>query len=204
MKFGEFLEKAFFYLSVPKCVSCKERLSTTEIALCSDCHKKAEEASLRDCPICLKPISECPCVNKYLEAHFVKKHIKLYKYGADENSKPYDALVYAIKRCDRDDVFDFLADRLTDAVIGHDFKLDNALITNVPRRKSAILRFGVDHAKLLSERVSKRLGIEYVELLRSKAKTAQKSLVGAERIANTDYSVYRDMDLSEKCVIILA
>ena len=203
MKFGEFLDKAFFYLSVPKCVSCKERLSITETALCNDCLKKADEASLRGCPVCLKPILQCLCVNRHLESHFVKGHIKLYKYGADENSKPYDALVYAIKRGDREDLFDFLAERLADAVIKHGVKLDNTVITNVPRRKSAILRFGLDHAKLLAERVAKRLGIDYVELLKSSAKTAQKALKGAERISNTDFSVFCEMDLTGKRVIIL-
>ena len=203
MKFKEFLDKAFFYLSVPKCVSCKERLSTAEIALCDTCLKKADEASMRECPICLKPTSLCLCINAHLESHFVKSHIKLYKYRADENSNPYDALVYAVKRGEREDLFDFLAVRLGDAVIKNEIKLDNAIITNVPRRRAAILRFGIDHAKLLAQRVAKRLCINYVGLLTSKAKTAQKALKGAERIVNTDYSVSCEMDLSGKRVIIL-
>ena len=51
--------------------------------------------------------------------------------------------------------------------------------------------------------LSKRLGIDYVELLKSSAKTAQKALKGAERISNTDFSVFCEMDLTGKRVIIL-
>lgn len=203
MKFGEFLNKAFFYLSVPKCVSCKERLLPENKALCDACLARAREAMERECPVCLKQITLCQCANKHLSAHFVKGHIKLYKYGEGECSKPLDSLVYAIKRGEREDLFDFLAELLSGAVKSHGIPLDNAVITNVPRRKSAILRFGVDHARLLSERTSKLLGIRYLDLLKSGAKTAQKSLKGVDRIANTDFTVTADMDLSGHTVIIL-
>lgn len=203
MKFGEFLNKAFFYLSVPKCVSCKERLLPENKALCDGCLARAREAMERECPICLKQISLCRCQNKHLTSHFVKGHIKLYKYGEGECAKPFDSLIYAIKRGDREDLFSFLADLLASAVKSHGISLDNAVITNVPRRKSAILRFGVDHARLLSERTSKLLGIRYLDLFKSGAKTAQKSLKGVDRIANTDFTVTADMDLTGHTVIIL-
>ena len=203
MKFSEFLEKAFFYLSVPKCVSCKERLLISETAMCASCITKANVAMRCECPICLKETRICSCVNKHLETHFVKGHIKLYKYGVDEYSTPLDLAIYQIKRGSREDVFDFLAEELAEAVRSHDFNLENTVITNIPRRKSAILRFGVDHARLLAERVAKLLSVEYIALLSSTAKTAQKSLKGLERIANTNFSVINDIDLSKKRVIIV-
>jgi ComF family protein len=203
MKFREFLDKAFFYLSVPKCVCCKERLSIKETALSDACLSVAEESIARECPVCLKPTPSCLCQNKYLESHFLKGHIKLYKYGAGDNSKPLDSLVYAIKRGERKDLFDFLATRLADAVRSHGISLVNACITNVPRRRSAILRFGLDHAKVLAERVAERLGIEYMPLLKSTAKRAQKLLSGEERIENTSFSIIRDADLNGRTVIIV-
>lgn len=203
MKFSEFLNKAFFYLSVPKCVSCKERLLPENIALCDRCRTLSIEAIERECPVCLKKTSLCVCTNKHLTSHFIKGHIKLYKYGDGESSRPLDALIYAIKRADRSDLFDFAASLLAGAVKAQGISLDNAVITNVPRRKSAILRFGIDHARLLAERTAMLLGVEYLELLKSTAKTAQKSLKGAERIANTDFSVISDTDLTGRTVIIL-
>ena len=203
MKFGEFLEKAFFYLSVPKCVSCKGRLSRNERALCGECLDKSMEAMERECPICLKSVTQCLCANKHLETHFVKGHIKLYKYGDSESAKPLNLLIYEIKRGRRDDVFDFLATELAKAVKEHGINLNNALITHVPRRRSAILRFGIDHARVLAERVATLLSAECITLLASTAKTAQKSLGGRERIANTDFTVVKEVDLSKRTVVIV-
>ena len=203
MKFGEFLNKAFFYLSVPKCVCCRERLLVDELAFCDACIKTAGESMASICPVCLKETRLCLCKNKHLDSHFVKGHIKLYKYADKDFSAPYDAAIYSIKRAERDDIFKLLARELADAVRGHGIKLDGTVITNIPRRKSAIVRFGTDHAKLLAERVAEELSIEYAELLRSTAKTAQKSLKGEERIANTEFSVFREADLSGRRVIIL-
>ena len=203
MKFGEFLEKAFFYLSVPKCVSCKERLSRNERALCGECLDKSMEAMERECPMCLKSVTRCLCANKYLETHFVKGHIKLYKYGDSESAKPLNSLIYQIKQGRREDAFDFLASELAKATSVHGINLDNALITYVPRRRSAILRYGIDHARVLAERVALLLSVECMRLLTSTAKTAQKSLAGAERIANTNYTVVSEPDLSQRTVIIV-
>lgn len=203
MKFGEFLEKAFFYLSVPKCVSCKERLLRSERALCGSCIEKSLDAMVRECPICLKSTNRCLCQNKHLQTHFVKGHIKLYKYGDGECAEPLNALIYQIKQGRRADAFDYLAGELVKSLREHSLKLDNPLITYVPRRRSAILRFGIDHARLLAERVASLLSVECMGLLTSTAKTAQKSLGAAERIANTDFKVVAEPDLTKRTVIIV-
>jgi ComF family protein len=203
MRFGEFLKKAFFYLGVPKCVSCKERLLLEDTAFCKLCVTKYREDEGRECPICLKPTRKCRCANKHMQSHFIKSHIKLYRYRKDECADVLDPAIYAMKRTARDDVFDFLAEELSRAVENSELKLSNAVITSIPRRKSAILRYGDDHAQLLAKRVASRLGIAYIQLFTSTAKRAQKSLNREERIANTDFKLIKEIDLKGKCVIIL-
>ena len=203
MRFGEFLKKAFFYLGVPKCVSCKERLLLEDTAFCKLCITKYREDLGRECPVCLKQTRKCRCANKHMQAHFIKSHLKLYRYHSDECATVLDSAIYAMKNTARDDVFDFLADELSLLVRDSDLKLDDAVITNIPRRKSAVLRYGDDHARLLAERVASRLGITYIQLFASSAKRAQKSLNREERIANTDFKLLKETDLKGKCVIIL-
>ena len=203
MKFKEFLNKAFLYLSVPKCVCCKERLSSTESTLCSECMRIAEESMGIECPVCLKKVKECKCESTHLESHFLKGHIKLYRYAHSEVSKPLDSLIYSLKRGERDDVFELASDLLSKAVLAHGVPLENAYITNIPRRKTAIIRFGVDHARMLAKKVSEKLGIGYLEIFKSTAKTAQKSLRGVERVKNADFSLLNEFDLTKKTVIIV-
>lgn len=77
------------------------------------------------------------------------------------------------------------------------------VITNVPRRKGAILEYGIDHSAALAKEVAKGLGVEYIPILSSNSKRAQKSLRGIDRLSNADFKIKRELDLTGKTVIIV-
>jgi competence protein ComFC len=111
-----------------------------------------------------------------------------------------------MKQDNRKDVIDFLADEMSDAIASCiNADLSTYVITNVPRRKGAIVEFGYDHAERLAKVVSHKMNIEYVELLKSKSKKPQKSVYGHERIENAkfEYKCKKDYTLKGKNVILV-
>lgn len=199
-----FLEKILFYVSVPKCVFCGERLDKEDLALCHKCKEAYNDSKERQCSACLKPLYHCTCPSKYLESHFVHKHIKVFRYLPGEET-PANTLLYKLKRDNRRDVTNFLADELTKS-ISESIKTDeNLIITSVPRRRSAKAKYGFDHAKSLAIAVSKNLNATYKSLLKSKAKIAQKKADSPEaRMKNAVFKITnKNIDLTKKTVIII-
>ena len=119
---------------------------------------------------------------------------------------PSNYLIYSLKQDNRSDVISFLSEELADA-IKSSVSLDSAkvVVTNVPRRRKAIVNFGYDHAKLLATSVAKLLGLEYIELLKSRSKVAQKTVYGEQRMRNAkfDYACDEDLTLKGKTVILI-
>lgn len=206
MKIKEFINRAIYYVSVPKCVLCKEKLDYGERGLCKKCMSAYESHKKRNCPKCSKILSKCFCTYDCLESHGIKNLVKVFRYSKTEQSLPSNYLIYSMKQDNRKDVIDFLADEMSDAIascISAD--LSTYVITNVPRRKGAIVEFGYDHAERLAKAVSHKMNIEYVELLKSKSKKPQKSVYGHERIENArfEYKCKKDYTLKGKNVILV-
>lgn len=197
-------EKILFYLSVPKCAFCGEILSKEELGLCEKCKKLYYDAKSKNCSVCSKQLSECVCTNKYLESHFIHKHVKVFRYRSGEES-PGNSLIYKLKRDNRRDVVEFLSAELTDA-IKNSVKIDSDLIiTSVPRRKAAKAKYGIDHAEKLGISVAKKLNCRYLKTLKSKAKSAQKKAESPEkRIENAKFSpINNKLELSGKTIILI-
>jgi predicted amidophosphoribosyltransferase len=119
---------------------------------------------------------------------------------------PANYLIYSLKQDNRSDVLDFLSAELSGAIKNSlDLSSGDYVVTNVPRRKRAIVDFGYDHARELARRVADILGLEYVEILESKSKKAQKTVFGDERRRNAifDYICDDDFTLKGKCVILI-
>ena len=206
MKVKELIKRAIYYVSVPKCVLCKEKLNYDERGLCGRCMHAYNEHKERNCPRCARKLSECFCTYDFLEAHGIKNLAKLFRYSKTEQSLPSNYLIFSLKQDNRSDVVSFLADELAEAISKNICKdRDSYVITNVPRRNKAIVIFGYDHAKRLAEEISKRLDIEYVEILRSKSKKPQKSVFGHARVENAkfDYKCSKDFDLKGKTIVIV-
>ncbi len=132
--------------------------------------------------------------------------IKLSRYSKAELSMPSNYLIYSLKQDNRSDVISFLTDEMITALKSNvDFSKGDYIVTNVPRRRSSVLNFGFDHAEQLARSIAKRLDAEYKQFLVAKAKSAQKAVQGAERIANArfGYKSRKRESLKSKTVIIV-
>ena len=193
-----------FYLSVPKCAACNERLDKDDLALCKGCREEYNEAISRSCSVCAKPLYECTCVIKHLDAHYVHKHVKVFRYRPDADL-PTNKLIYSLKRDNRDDVFDFLADELASSIATAFVNASEFVFTSVPRRRAAKVKYGIDHAALLSARVARKLDAKYEKTLISHSKREQKlSKHREERMKNARFDyINKDLDLTGKTVILV-
>ncbi|MBQ2875886.1 MAG: ComF family protein [Clostridia bacterium] len=197
------LDKALFYLSVPKCVCCGARLDYTDNVFCSECLIEFRGNLTRNCSGCFKPLSECSCTTEFLKSKGVSKVIKLFRYIQREESYAANSLIYSLKRENRRDVR-----RLASAMLSSSLRLlvdnlDNCVFTNVPRRRRAVILRGFDHAAQLSRTIARELGCEYKALFSSKAKKAQKELRGIQRHKNAVFAIKSKADLKGKTLIIV-
>jgi hypothetical protein len=75
--------------------------------------------------------------------------------------------------------------------IKNSINYENYVVSNVPRKRSRILKYGFDHSREIAEAISKKLGLKYVKLLESKSKAAQKKLHGDARIKNAEFDILK-------------
>lgn len=203
MKLKNLLKLIVHYISVPKCVCCEEKLGYGKGALCDSCLEIYREIKTRDCSLCSKPLYRCSCSNSYLEAHYVKKLIKVYRY-LPELSLPTNRLIYSLKRDDRDDVLDFARRELSAAIKNSVENPSEYIFTYVPRRRKSVVKYGIDHAQLLSKALAKEFSAEFYPLLISKSKSPQKSTAGEERLKNAKFKYKKNSpNLSGKKVILV-
>lgn len=202
-KLAELWERILFYVSVPTCVCCKTRLDKDETALCKECIEKREKLKFRNCSVCNKRLDKCICSNEYLEKHHVRKLAKVFRYMQREDTLPLNAPIYSLKRQNRSDVVEFCAEELSRSVLNAFPNVKRYIITNVPRSKRSIVKYGYDHAEELAKAVAKKTGGKYVKLLKSNVKVEQKKLHGESRKENAKFEAISDINLSGKNVLII-
>lgn len=206
MNIKELINRAIYYISVPKCVLCKEKLNFEERGLCGKCMDAYTEHKKRNCPRCAKALPECFCTYDSLEAHGIKYLTKIFRYSKSEQSLPSNYLIFSLKQDNRKDVISFLADELANSIKNNiTGDISEYIMTNVPRRNKAIVNFGYDHAKQLAQEIAKRLNVEYVEILKSRSKKPQKSVYGHARVENAkfDYKNKKLLSLKGRTVILV-
>lgn len=203
MNIKEIMDRVLFALSVPKCVCCGERLSYGQKALCPKCSVVFKDFKSRNCSKCARLLHKCDCSNDYLEAHYVKRLIKCYRYLDRENARPGNSLIYSLKRDNRSDVLDKCTEELVSAIKNSIDNPEKYIITNIPRRRAAIVEYGIDHSELLAKEVAKRLGARYKALIYSNAKAPQKSLERIERLKNAKFVLRRTRLPENDGVIII-
>ena len=203
MNIKELKDRALFALSVPKCVSCNERLDYGQQAMCPKCYKLFTEFATRNCARCAKVLNECNCSNTFLESHFVKKVIKCYRYINHDEITPSNSIIYSLKHDNRRDVLELTSDLLIRAINNSMNDISGYIVTNIPRRKAAIIEYGMDHSALLAKEIARKSGAEYISFFKSNAKREQKSLDSMERRRNADFTMINEMDLSGRRVIII-
>ncbi len=200
------VKKLLFYMTVPKCVCCGEKLDIDDRALCKNCLKEYEASKNNVCSICFKQLTCCKCSNKYLKAHMMPSLTKifLYKPSSDPNEKiPSNQLIYVIKRVRRKDLLDFISEEMIYS-IKNSLNYENFVVSNVPRKRSRVLKYGFDHSKEIAKAISKKLGLTYVKLLKSESKVPQKKLHGEDRIKNAKFDVLkRQCSVKGKRVLLI-
>lgn len=200
-----FYDKLLYYLTVPKCVCCRSKLRIDDLALCGDCLKEYENIKASDCSLCARVMNRCVCVNEYLDRHFVHKLIKVFRYRRPEGPNdriPSNELIYNIKRGQRRDLVEFIVNEVAEAIVSS-IDADKYVISNVPRKKSRALKYGLDHSEIIAKALAKRLGIDYVKLLLSSSKKPQKKTYGEQRIVNATFDyVRRPIDVKGKHILL--
>lgn len=197
-------DKLLFLVSVPKCVGCGERISYGELALCAKCQSAYQQVKDRNCSRCSKILSKCGCSNMFLTSHYTRNVAKVFRYFSHDNNRIENKLIYSLKKDNRSDVVEFLTMELASSISCVVENPAECVFVNVPRRKSAVREFGVDHAASLAKSLAKRFGARYENILVSRSKQAQKTKHGLiERYQNINFDYRRRVDLHNKCVIIV-
>jgi ComF family protein len=122
-----------------------------------------------------------------------------------EAELPTNKLIYSLKRDNREDVLDFLADELASSIVTAFKDCHTFVFTSIPRRRASRVKYGIDHAELLSARVAKKLGAKYEKTLISHSKKEQKlSKHREDRMKNArfDYAG-RTVDLTGRTVVLI-
>ena len=207
MTVKELWKNILFYTTVPKCVCCNEKLDIDDNALCKECIKDHRWRGEQLCASCAKPIRECLCAPIYLQTHYVKRLIKLFRYRSSFDSElkvPSNELIYHIKRSNRVDLVRFISNEMSEAIVKSIPDYKDFAITNIPRSKNRVMKYGHDHAAIIAKAVAENLGIEYVSVLRSLQKKAQKKLLRREeRMTNAKYDYKRSARLDAKKIFVL-
>lgn len=160
---------------------------------------------MENCSKCSFVLSECSCTNSYLSKNKVKAHYKLFRYRDSELSAPGNHLIYSLKRENREDVIDFLSDELSKLLLKRFDNTENYILTNVPRRKKSIIKYGFDHTALLCEAISEKTRIPFISMLTSNNKKDQKHMTGKERIQNVQFKFKdknRDTVIGKSVIIV--
>jgi ComF family protein len=109
-------------------------------------------------------------------------------YYRSYSSTPSKKMILKLKENNTRDIYDFFADRLADEIVRrYNGRPCDTVITNVPRSRKAVIKYGFDQAKLLAQSISKKLGINYTDPLGYKAGRRfiqQKKLTWDERKLN--------------------
>ena len=134
------------------------------------------------------------------------KLLKIFRYkpSSDPNKRiPANQLIYVIKRVNRRDLVDFISDEMIVAIKNSiDFK--DYILSNVPRKRSRVLKYGFDHSEEIAKSIANKLGLKYIKLLKSKSKLAQKKLHGEERIKNAEFDILKKkQNLKAKRVLLI-
>ena len=192
-----------FYISVPECVCCKEKLDVDDLALCKSCLKKYSYHKTRTCSVCFKPYGECICANELLRKGGIKRLSKCYRYVTNEDSLPSNSVIYSLKRDNRRDVLSFLTKELSASIRCGIPSYKELYITNVARRKGTIVKYGFDHTALLARAIAKELDIPYIKALKSCAKKSQKKLSHKQRSENAKFNVISQKSVKNKSFLLI-
>lgn len=190
-------ELLYRLITVHQCIGCGKVLPYKDIkkTFCVDCREIYLTSQMEICPKCAQPVKECFCMPELLKKGGALKLRKLFFYDKNKRSMPQNKLIYFLKRKNTkriainltNELAPIIKDELED--IG---EYDNAVFVSVPRSKHTKTVYGFDQSVFLCKFLSDACGIEFLDVIRRKRGSSQKSLTVGERKKNMARLLYAD------------
>lgn len=205
MRFIEYLKRAFI---VRKCVICDGPIDyNRSVAICDDCQKYWISVLDILCDKCGYESEYCICENKALSKSVdFFTFVMFYK---KDSSNPTNGIVYKLKRDYNSEVLDFCSESMKKRAVKifakHNIPINDFYVTFPPRREKGIIKFGYDHAKLLSEYFARKIGAKTMSCFENTGGKEQKTLDKKERFANAkeSYKILENANVKDKNFIII-
>ena len=180
--------------TVKKCVACRELLPyDSKDKLCEKCRCDWELEKRKICTVCFEAQVDCRCGFGKKSVDSVR-HIALY--SNEEKDCVVNKIIYALKKSNNSDVFEFVAQEMADELLQKKY-MKNAVIAGIPRNPVAIRKYGYDHAKKLALCLSKLTGVKYIDAFgHIGGKTEQKKLNKYQR----EYNAKKNCYIKENCI----
>ena len=198
----------------PKCAACKVLLDWYEAdgvtALCPSCAKKWIAEKNVTCGICGKKVTLCSCATEEMRKAKCAGFRKLTYYQGRTREPVPNRLIYHIKESRSAQTHAFLARELQAAVeelLPCAEDRQNAVLTFIPRGRSAKMKHGTDQAEELARALGKVTDLLCRKLIRRASGQGgeQKSLSASARLKNAKHSfaLSRGVDVCGKTVIVV-
>lgn len=186
-----------------KCRFCKAKISKEEAPFCQKCRKIYDSEKYRVCKGCGRYVCRCICRPKNGIPE-VFTYLSVFRY---KENTPGGRLILSIKDRRDNAALSLLSKDLSLTLQAGCILSADALVTYVPRRKSAVVEKGTDQAMELAKATAQYCSLSFLPTLAHSSFSAeQKTLSAAERkkSAEDSYSLLPDCpDLSNKQVILI-
>ena len=198
----------------PKCAACKVLLDWYETdgvtALCPSCLEKWIAEKNVTCGICGKKVTHCSCVTGEMRKARCAGFRKLTYYQGRTREPVPNRLIYHIKESRSAQTHAFLARELQSAIeelLPCVEDRQKAVLTFVPRSRSAKMKYGTDQAEELARALAKVTDLPCRKLIRRASGRGgeQKTLSASARLKNATHSfvLSRGVDVRGKTVVLV-
>lgn len=197
----------------PKCVGCGELFDifdgSPDLVLCERCMNHWLAAKSQRCRECNVSIGLCRCIPKPMLRSGVCDFIKAVPYDVNNRSSVQDRFIYRMKHKRDERAACFAAEQLCDELLRrlaeNNCKLENTVITYVPRIRKSITENGVDQSECIASSIGKVLKIPCLNLIeRSRGGREQKKLTLRERKENVRnaFKISNEVRLDGRTVLL--
>ncbi len=181
----------------PFCVHCEKLLHFRDnSALCPECKALWDYERAGVCKSCFRPVELCDCVPRRAGKNIRRCfHVAEYDKSVESVAR---SIVLSCKDNRYTDVYELAINSLEDCLKTHMKSFKNTVITYVPRKRSKVMKTGVDQARIVAEELAQRLGIECVCAIKRHGGSEQKHLDSEQRLENAKkvYSPLNDALIS--------
>jgi len=187
MTLGEICGNIVRFVFPERCIICGEITKKSDsFGSCSECMASFEGELEKECPACNNTVADCKCISHRLD---IFKNgfaaIGFYRRSTDTTGQ----LLMSFKHRQNSLITSFLAEKLANAILEkYPYNMENTVVVNPPRSKSAKRKYGFDQGELLGQKVAEILGCEYVPAVKRHSGKTQKALGANERKKNAGKS----------------